>query len=81
MYTHYYYYIVLQLKPKELYSKNALLCDCTYDYLVLIQYLINKQQILYNTDVSLLIYSNLYLFIFLIFLLFIIFRIFGSIST
>jgi len=44
--------ILLQLKPKEVHSKNALLCECTYDYLVLIQYLINKQQLLYSTDVS-----------------------------
>lgn len=45
----------LQLKLKELHSKQALLCDCTYDYLILLQYLINKQQSLHNTDVSLFI--------------------------
>lgn len=43
------------MKLKDLHSKNALLCDCTFDYLVLIHYLINKQQVLHNTDVSSLI--------------------------
>ncbi|XP_025409386.1 protein MMS22-like, partial [Sipha flava] len=39
-----------KLKLIDLHSKNALLCDCTYDYLVLINYLINKQQFIHNTD-------------------------------
>lgn len=43
--------MLLKLKPKDLQSKNALLCECTYDYLVLIQSLVNQQQ-LQNTDVS-----------------------------
>lgn len=46
---------LLQLKPKDLHFKSALFCECTYDYLVLIQYLINKHQLLLNTDVCLLI--------------------------
>ncbi|XP_022169090.1 protein MMS22-like isoform X2 [Myzus persicae] len=39
-----------KLPLKDLHFKSALLCDCTYDFLVLIQYLINKQQLLYNSD-------------------------------
>ncbi|XP_025201736.1 protein MMS22-like [Melanaphis sacchari] len=39
-----------KLKLKDLHFKDALLCDCTYDFLTLIQYLINKQQLLYNSD-------------------------------
>ncbi|XP_060866553.1 protein MMS22-like [Metopolophium dirhodum] len=39
-----------KLQLKDLHFKDALLCDCTYDFLVLLQYLINKQQLLYNSD-------------------------------
>lgn len=39
-----------KLKLKDLHLKDALLCDCAYDFLILIQYLINKQQLLYNSD-------------------------------
>ncbi|XP_050425464.1 protein MMS22-like [Adelges cooleyi] len=40
----------IKLKPKELHSKSALLCECSYDLLFLIQQLIKEQQSSCNID-------------------------------